>query len=488
MNDDIITVAYDDHTEEYGYFRITEGRPALVKPDIDIPPDELTYGISIFPDLQSESFSAVVPEEKEGHTITSVLVLAAPAGVNNRTDYEHITLKRLFIPSTVRYIYIDSAYKCADLLNECKMEISPDNPWFCISENGLYSKDMTELHYIFSPGEYSDGCFEVPAGVKRIKSMAGFALNGLRRLSVPESVAVIGEHAFTHCHNLKEAVICVEEMKYTAFYDCTSLVSVSLPCCTSIGEMAFIGCEKLEKVEFPKAEIIANDAFGFCKALKDVQLPDTLRKLGDNAFAATGIKKLTLPPSVQEIGSFILTDDEPETLTIEFYLKDGTAPRMRNGTPAGIGALLAALSPETNETILEFVILGNVNKIFTEHGFDFTEYDELATQKFNLYNHLIVKIRASQLRLRYLNESEKEKREHFESFIAEAARLIVLDSIIQYPSKTSDDNIMTDIYLDMIPDDRLPLLIDQTAKINKPEITARLLQYQHERREHGKSL
>lgn len=59
----------------------------------------------------------------------------------------------------------------------------------------------------------------------------------------------------------------ITKAKPSAFYDCSSLVSVSLPSLLSIGSLSFAMCPKLEYVDIGCTESIPTYAFQSCPAL-----------------------------------------------------------------------------------------------------------------------------------------------------------------------------------------------------------------------------
>lgn len=416
-------IEYKDHTEAYGCFVAGQNPRSLYPvsfdtaermsrdfPDFDAQP----YAIWIRFNDNAENISITIPAERDGHPIAGVTI-DSPC---MRDPRERVVLTYLYIPSTVRYLFIGSTN---NPLWNCKVEISPENPYFCLRENGIYSKDMTKLYYIFSPEKYSDGCFEIAEGVELIKHGAGAGLTGLRKLVIPEGVTEIEDSTFECCYSLKE-----------------------------------------------------------------VSFPNTLREIGNRAFAEIGIKKLTLPPNIRGLGADIVGNRGPSghDLTLEIYMKDGALPKMVHPVP--FGGLLVVRSPETNEKLFEFVLLKRIdNMTFTEQGIDYAEYDELFKDKFSFKGFTWkAGFRAAQVRLQYIDESDKEKREFFKNYTAETAWLIALNSVLHYPNEESDGDIADDTYLDFVTDKELLRLIDKSIEEHKPEVTARLLQYTHERKSH----
>ncbi len=72
-----------------------------------------------------------------------------------------------------------------------------------------------------------------------------------------------------------------------AFYDCTSLVSVTIPnSVTTIAEGAFHGCSSLLSITIPESVTsIGEDAFYRCSSLTSLILPKSVTNIGEGAFS-----------------------------------------------------------------------------------------------------------------------------------------------------------------------------------------------------------
>lgn len=87
----------------------------------------------------------------------------------------------------------------------------------------------------------------------------------LTKIIIPDSVTVIGDHAF---------------------YGCSGLTEITLPASvTSIGSSAFGRCTGLTEMIIPDGVIsIGASAFGHCTSLESVTIPDSITNIGSSAF------------------------------------------------------------------------------------------------------------------------------------------------------------------------------------------------------------
>ena len=122
------------------------------------------------------------------------------------------------------------------------------------------------------------------------------------------TVTSIGDQAFYNCTSLTSVTIpdSVTSIGDRAFRYCISLTSVTIPdSVTSIGEEAFYGCWDLTRLTIPgSVTSIDKDAFCFCSSLTSVTIPDSVTSIGDSAFyGCESLTSVTIPDSVTSIGS-----------------------------------------------------------------------------------------------------------------------------------------------------------------------------------------
>lgn len=78
----------------------------------------------------------------------------------------------------------------------------------------------------------------------------------------------------------------VTKMAFSAFYNCTSLISVTIPdSMTSISYSAFYNCTSLTNVNIGNSVKSIDDyAFRDCTSLKSISIPDNVTSIGNSAF------------------------------------------------------------------------------------------------------------------------------------------------------------------------------------------------------------
>lgn len=128
-----------------------------------------------------------------------------------------------------------------------KIDISPENKYYKVLGNSIYTKDGDELVCAIPEGDE----FAVPNGVERIAAGAFMSYDTLKTVHLPESLKTIGNSAFVNCGALTECVIPegVETIENCAFMNCKTLSSVTLPRSVKmVGYTVFYDCKALSEV------------------------------------------------------------------------------------------------------------------------------------------------------------------------------------------------------------------------------------------------
>lgn len=171
---------------------------------------------------------------------------------------------------------------------------------------------------VISEGAFS-GCtnlvsVSIPPSVERIGELkatgktaedGAFAFTGLREISIPSSVNVLGVYTFSNSAlesiNLPDSV---QEIGKYAFEDCQCLTEAFLPASLySIPNGLFKKCKNLAKIGFPiDLYEIGSSAFSGCKSITTVELPHRVVELGKSVFSGcSSLSKIYVPHTVVRI-------------------------------------------------------------------------------------------------------------------------------------------------------------------------------------------
>lgn len=172
--------------------------------------------------------------------------------------------------------------------------------------------------------------------------VGAFADSRVVTLSLPETIAEIGEDAFRRCIALEKVTVPtleawtrisfaneyasplngmrplyigdspltaleipegVPELKPYAFYDCSSLVTADLHGVSSVPPHCFDGCEGLRGIALdPGTTAVGEWAFSICTSLGEIRLPDSVAEVGQGAFyGCSSLKNVELPAALAYI-------------------------------------------------------------------------------------------------------------------------------------------------------------------------------------------
>lgn len=243
------------------------------------------------------------------------------------------------IPKTVAEIEPSFVY-AESWLSEIK--VSEENQSFTVENGFLMTKDKTRV--ILYPAQkqdekavlpdtaktidddaFCDGKFsyiELPEGLETIGARAFQNCQNLVEISIPASVAEIGDGAFSGCSMIKYEVN-PDNRNYCSFEDVLftknkeklikypakkSEQSYSIPPeVREIKSCAFEGSYNLKSIEFPKngnLTLIEHLAFGSCYNLTSAEFPEGITKIDHSVFwYANNLSIVTLPVTLNEINS-----------------------------------------------------------------------------------------------------------------------------------------------------------------------------------------
>ena len=125
-------------------------------------------------------------------------------------------LKEVYLPKTLRSIPGGMFHYCPDLKS---FDLNPENPYFTIIEDSVYTHDGTKL---IAVPDCTRKSFVIPEGVKAIGDFVFMSFKQLEHIQLPYSLEFIGHRAFNWCHSLKEIVLPVnlKKLDFRTFDDC----------------------------------------------------------------------------------------------------------------------------------------------------------------------------------------------------------------------------------------------------------------------------
>jgi len=239
------------------------------------------------------------------------------------------------------------------LLNGCetieKIHVPEDHPTLSSVDGIVYDKAQTAIYLIpsnWAPDSYEipdtvttidDGTFKgfkgtyvkLPASLISIGS-AAFENAKITRVEIPAGVQSIGSRAFYNCTDLVTITIptdsILKEIGVSAFHY-TAIQSIYLPETVDfIGGQAFESCRKLKTIEIPsKVTALEQGTFRRCVSLETITLNHGLERIYGNVFAYCGaLKGIDLPDSVTHIEQYAFNECTSMT---EFICSDSSQLR-----------------------------------------------------------------------------------------------------------------------------------------------------------------
>lgn len=165
-------------------------------------------------------------------------------------------------------------------------------------------------HRITIPAQVTHGAYIYPVSKIGDQVFCNYKYV-LTSVQIPDTVTEIGSNAFYNCTSLKSVTIhdnkpsCVKKIGRQAFMFCSELTDIPiLDSVTEIGSESFHHCEKLDTVTIPEGVTsVADGMFRYCYSLHTVTLPDSVTAIEERAFTGTALTQIHIPANVAQIGT-----------------------------------------------------------------------------------------------------------------------------------------------------------------------------------------
>lgn len=171
------------------------------------------------------------------------------------------------------------------VFRDCKLErLSVDGSPARMDAGAFYGCEVQRLEWNVPETEVSFSwgidCKEAVVG-SNVRTLPGNFLGNSDVASVtfeaPSSLAALPDKAFYECRSLVSVTLpaALEEIRASAFQDCTGLQEMEFPeGMTAIGEKAFYRCTGLKRLGFPTTlASIGTEAFSECTGLEEIDCP-----------------------------------------------------------------------------------------------------------------------------------------------------------------------------------------------------------------------
>lgn len=343
--------------------------------DMSISYGKLNHCFSLEPDIVVPSGVTIIGDEAFAYkdTVKSVVLPEGVTEIQEKafyyTSFDDVSeshIETVVLPESLEEIGYRAFYNCKNLKNlkipDGVTSIGEaafagcnslgDSEGFFIHNNVLYNYGgpAGEVHIPEGVIKIDEGAFEltyelerldvtIPRSVKFLLAPA-FSGTGITSVVLLGDYKQIEPGVFRKCSFLQKVTLpdTVEIIGMDAFEDCSDLDRINLPAgLRRIEERAFYHCA-FTSIEIPEGvEYISKSAFGDCKYLEEVTIPASVNSLGWHAFdGCNSLRKITiedinkLEDSVKPYAAVAFVDSRESLDTFRgkthmAYIKDNVA-------------------------------------------------------------------------------------------------------------------------------------------------------------------
>ena len=208
--------------------------------------------------------------------------------IGTEAFYNCSSLTSLAIPNSIKRIGTNAIGGKSSLTAITLTAPSIEN--YCEGQlNKLLWQAGCAIPRILQIGDNKPSDIIIPEMVSKISDYAFYNCSSLTSITIPNSIESIGVNAFSECSLLKDITIpsSVISLGKSVFENCISLISAAVGNgITSLDNSTFLGCSSLKSVTLGgKIVNIGENVFSGCTALNEIKLPASVKSIEENAFA-----------------------------------------------------------------------------------------------------------------------------------------------------------------------------------------------------------
>ena len=377
----------------YSYIYMTDSKTATIVGADDIDQSAIELPATVVFDGDSYNVVGIGNEVFQSRYMKSVIIPDGYETIGKRAFYECYSLRSVKLPNSITSIG-DDAFQNCNVLDT----ISIPSKIRSIGYSAFWGTKITEVKIPATTTYIGRNAFAYCEALKSItvdannsaydsrnncNALIEKATNTLMRgcgtTIIPNTVQIIGQHAFAGCLNLSDASIpnSVTTIEDNAFSNCRALTSVVIPSSvTKLYQQSFSECSSLKSIRvdennrtydsrnncnavietatktlligcqstiIPKGiTSIADRSFMNCEKLDSVKIPYGVTSIGNNAFYnCRGLVYVEIPNSVKTInyGAFnecyniqtvVSKIKDPESMNMEWAFSGSTGSAILN--------------------------------------------------------------------------------------------------------------------------------------------------------------